>query len=183
MEQIKEAKAYALSDADLKGLTNQTNVLTYPTLNNVRNIDEILKHQSGGIGHAIVLYLTENEKTGHWVAIIKRGDTIELFDPYGNSARNLNKDLKGGFQAEQRGQVLEELVRNSGYKLIHNTSKVQPVSPDIQTCGRHTAARVMFAHLSLPEYLKTIRRLATEGGVSVDTFITALTEKFMKSMN
>jgi hypothetical protein len=179
MEQLKEAKAYALSDSDLKQLTGRTNVFTYPTLNNVRNIDEVLKHEKGGIGHAIILYLTDDEKTGHWIAIIKRGNTIELFDPYGNSPSTLNKDLKGGFQTEQRGTLLEDLVRRSGYKLIHNSSKVQPVSPDIQTCGRHTAARVMFSHLSLPDYLRTIKSLAKEGGVTVDTFVTALTEKFM----
>ena len=64
---IDVLKDYSLSDDDFnKILEPDTNIFTYPQLKNVRHIDEIFDRK----GRAIMLYLTENTHSCHWISLI-----------------------------------------------------------------------------------------------------------------
>ena len=178
-EELEDVKEYALSNSDIENLIGKTNIFTYPELENIRHIDEVFRKGKNGVETAIMLYLTDDDKTGHWIALIKKGNTIEMYDPYGNKPEKLNKEVGGAMNSSQKMGLLREKVENSGYNLIHNSKQVQPISPDINTCGRHAVMRVMFGHLPLDEYHKKINKLTKENGVSIDDLATALTFDFL----
>lgn len=178
-EELKDAKNYALSNTDIENIIGKTNIFTYPELENIRHIDEVFKRGKNGIDTAIMLFLTDDDKTGHWIGLIKKGNTIEMYDPYGNKPEKLNKEVGGRMNYKQDPHLLREKVEESGYHLIHNSKQVQPISPNINTCGRHAVMRVMMGHLPLDEYNKKIINIAKQNGVSVDDIATALTYDFI----
>jgi len=178
-EDLKEIKGYALSNHDIKELTPHTNIFTYPELKNFRSIDEVFSYNNNGVGTAIMLYLTDNEKTGHWIALIKRGNKIEMYDPYGNRPEELNKKVGGRMNGVQNPHLLRDLVERSGYDLVANGKQVQPLTYDVATCGRHSIMRVLFSNLSLNDYNKKIAKIAKDNGVSIDDIATGLTYEML----
>jgi len=168
-----EIKKYALSNFDIQKVVPHINIFTYPHLENVRHIDEVLdKH-----GRAIMLYLTDDDKTGHWTALLKQGNTIEVFDPYGIKPDQQGKFL-GGAMNEGKSKyqtLLTDLIKQSGYGMKYNKTRHQPVSRDISTCGRHAILRVLTSHLPLEEYNRRLKQIAQQSGVSVDDIATGMT--------
>jgi hypothetical protein len=177
-DKIQDLKSYALSNFDIKEVL-PTNILTYPHLKDVKHIDEILDHE----GRAILLYLTDNESTGHWISLIKRDGNIEIYDPYGFSPDKMGKSLGvGSGNLKRFGQdrpLLTSLIKNSGYGLKYNKKQVQPISRDIATCGRHALMRLLASHLSLEEYNRRLSKISKESGVSIDDIATALTSELL----
>ena len=81
---LQGLKSTPLSDKNIfDKLNGRTNIIMYNQLNNVKNIDDILKDNS------VVILFENRPKRGHWVCLIKyfnkkRGRwTIEFFDSYG----------------------------------------------------------------------------------------------------
>lgn len=173
---LAELKEYPLSNDDLKHLLPHTKIFTYPELEGLRSIDEIFHfHKKGDIGTAIMLYLTDSENVGHWVGLIKRGNQVEMYDPYGNPPEKLNQEVGGAMNGKQDPTLLRRKVEESGYKLISNPKQVQPVSMDINTCGRHVAMRLLFGKFPLREYNQKVSQLAKQNGKSIDDLATVLT--------
>ena len=177
-KQFDKIKEYSLSNFDIKKVLPHINIFTYPHLENVRHIDEVLdKH-----GRAIMLYLTDDERTGHWTALLKHGDVIEVFDPYGIKPDEQGKFL-GGMMNEGKSKyqtLLTDLIKRSGYGMKYNKTRHQPVSENISTCGRHAILRVLTGHLPLEEYNKRLKTIAKQSGVSVDDIATGLTADIME---
>lgn len=179
-KQIEELKEYSLSDGDFRDiLETDTNVLTYPQLHNYRHIDEIFDP----LGRAILLYLTEGKNIGHWVSLIKRGNTIEFYDPYGNPADTQQRTL--GLTPEQDrelngGQkILTEMVEDAGYTLVSNRMKAQQDAPNVNTCGRHAVLRTMMYHLPMRQYNRWLAS-GKGNGINLDDIVSAITDKLMR---
>lgn len=176
----RTGKEYALSDTDIQEVLKDmgepvTKIFKYPELGNVYHIDELLDRH----GRAIMLFLTEGEDRGHWISLLKKGDTIELFDPYGYAPDTQQVKLGGSkedmIEWGQDSPLLKDLVKRNGYKLVWNNKQRQPLSPDTNTCGRHSVMRLLFHKLSLPEYQKLIDKTVSSSGVSADDLATYLT--------
>ena len=174
-----EMKNYSLSDDDFDNILEpDTNIFTYPQLQNVRHIDEIFDRK----GRAIMLYLTENENTGHWISLIKKGDIIEFYDPYGFKAdtqqKNLeipiqqDRELNGGFP------LLTKLVNDAGYTLKSNKRKSQPFTDDINTCGRHAVFRTLLYDIPMEKYNKMLDSWENKD-IKSDDLITLLTNQLL----
>jgi len=86
---IDAIKSYALSNSDIERILGKTKILTYPELGDLRNWEDAFDEQ----GRSVVLFLTENEQTGHWVGLIRNDKTIEYFDPYGEAPEGDKKWL------------------------------------------------------------------------------------------
>ena len=172
-KQFDEIKKYALSNFDIQKILPHINIFTYPHLENVRHIDEVLdKH-----GRAIMLYLTDDDKTGHWVALLKQGDEIEVFDPYGIKPDHQGKVLGGAMNegASKYQTLLTDLIKQSGYGMKYNKTRHQPMSKNVSTCGRHAVLRILTGHLPLEEYNRRLKQIASDTGVSIDDIATGLT--------
>lgn len=163
---------YSLSDDDLRKLLGSgIKITTYPSLSSVHSIDELFDRK----GRAIIFYPQTDEQTGHWTCMLKRGRTIEFFDPYGDPPDYQKDTIPTPLleRMKMKEPLLADLLLSSPYKLIYNKEQVQELADDIQTCGRHCVARLLFGHLSVKDYRKRIKR----SGMTPDEFVVALTKQ------
>ena len=169
---VEDIRAYPLTDSDMKKIIPTLRIVSYPELLKATHIDQILDEK----GRLMLLYLTENQSTGHWVCLLKRRGTkvLEYFDPYGGYGPDGESRWLTPDQLEEFGQDtkhLSKLVRGSPYKLLINKTAFQKEKNDNNTCGRHCLTRLYLKHLSLPEYTKLVKG----SGVSPDDFVSGFT--------
>nr|WPF46477.1 MAG: putative cysteine protease [Lake Baikal virophage 3] len=174
-EKDDEILEYPLSDSDIKKILPGINVISYPELNDMSHIDQAFdKH-----GRCMILYLTEDEHTGHWVCMIKKGRNVEYFDPYGGykpdgESKWLSKEKL--VELEQDYPTLSKLLSDSKYNVKNNPYKFQKERNDIATCGRHCVSRLYFKDLTLDQYKKQI----DDFGTSPDEYVSAFTFRWLK---
>ena len=172
---LAAVEATPLSDADAREVVGpQLRCIRYPELADYESIDDVL----GPDGCAMILVLTTGPATGHWCSLLKRGNTVEWFDPLA-LAPDRERHWLSAQTLERLGEsepVLSELLRASGYKIIFNKTKLQRSSPDVSTCGRHCAVRLMHRDLSLPQYKRLIK---DSGARDADAFVSAVTANIL----
>ena len=99
-------------------------------------------------GCAIILYNKEEQKTGHWCALIRHDkDTVEFFDPY---ASKLDANLK--YSKNKFPTITAILKKNKVENVVFNNMRFQRMNNAIATCGRHCAFRVLMKDIPLEEY-------------------------------
>lgn len=167
---MEEAKAYALSDGDIRQLLGSgIKITTYPDLEKMNSIDELFDR----MGRAILFFPQTSEQQGHWSCLIKRGNTIEFFDPYGEPPE-AQKDTISNAQLERmrmKEPLLAELLTNNPYHIIYNKVQLQELKDEVNTCGRHAVCRLLFHRKPLAAYRETIRR----SGMAPDEFVVKMT--------
>ncbi|HXS59225.1 MAG TPA: hypothetical protein VN703_00235 [Candidatus Sulfopaludibacter sp.] len=145
---IKNCEDTALSGKDILKLTeNKTKLFRYSDLKNIRHIDEILYPNNC----AVILYEIKPE-IGHWTCIIKKGNNIEFFCPYGIFVDDHLKHCYKHFP-----NYLSRLIYNSNYGFINNHKRLQKMINSVSTCGRHVAFRIIMKDLNLKQYLKLFK--------------------------
>lgn len=162
-----------MTEDDIRKIIPTLKIMSYKDLLNCHNIDEALDHK----GRLMLLYLTKNEYTGHWVCLLKRRGTrtIEYFDPYGKEYMpDGEKKWLTPEEAERLGEAddhLSKLLLCSPYKIVYNKVPFQQHKNDMNTCGRHSVCRLYFKHLSLPEYANMV----ANSGLAPDDFVSSFT--------
>lgn len=159
-----EIKAYALSNHDIEQILEpDTRILTYPDFANLSSIDECFDK----LGRCIFLFLTESKSSGHWLCMIKRGNTIEYWDSYGEKPEAQRNWLsQEELEALGEGEpYLFNLLKQSGYKVYYNTHKYQKVSPVDNECGRWCCMRLVCKDLSNDKFLELINKLMKENNL------------------
>ena len=124
-------------------------------------------------GRCIMLYLTENATTGHWVCLLNKPSSIEFFDPYGERPDAPLQSLPEE-RREELGEaepLLTKLLRASGKPVYYNTYPFQRDKADVNTCGRHSVVRCLYSTKSLEEY----KKIMDTSGMTPDNFVSALT--------
>jgi len=170
----KDLRGYSLSNFDINKMIPTLKIISYPDLLKYKTIDQALDEK----GRLMILYLTQDEYTGHWICLLKKGNKIEFFDPYGNlkpdeeSAWVSKKKLA---EFDQDTHYLTKLLKESGSKVVYNKFPFQSENRDITTCGRHCATRLYFKHLTLPEYTQMV----LDSGMAPDDFVTNFTYKLI----
>lgn len=159
-------RAYAMTEEDCLKIIPSLRILMYPELENYRTIDEALDEK----GRLLILYLTENETTGHWVCLLKKDNIIEYFDSYGNfkpdgEATWLTKEKLRRFKQDKG--TLTKLLVESPYDIYYNKRHFQSKEDDVATCGKHCMTRLYLKHLNLPEYYQ----LMDDQPLSPDDFV------------
>jgi hypothetical protein len=169
----EELRAYSLSDDDIHKMIPTLRIITYPELLQYNSLDDALDEK----GRLMILYLTQNSHTGHWICLLKRGNVVEFNDSYGIKPDEESKWISKAKQKEFRQDThhLTKLLRESGNKVIYNKYPFQSSKRDTNTCGRHAATRLYFKHLSLPEYAQMV----LDSGLAPDDFVTQFTNKLI----
>lgn len=170
MGDIDKLKSYSLSDGDIRKLLgSDISIMTYPELKHMKHIDECFDSK----GRCIVLYLTESENSGHWTAMIKKDNSIEFFDPYGDSPEGVRKEINPAKREEldETRPYLQNLLRASGHSISYNRNPFQIDKPGINTCGRHCVTRLAHSDLPIDEY----KALIKSSGMSPDDYVTEYT--------
>lgn len=166
-------ESYSLSDSDIQNIVGGTAIFRYPELKQMASIDDAFDEH----GRCMMLYLTENADTGHWVCMLKKGNTVEYFDPYGGYKPDSERHWLTKEKQKELGEeypLLTEMLKP--YKVVSNPYHFQAMKNDMNTCGRHCCVRMLMAHLSLPEYEKMIKN----SGVEPDDFVTTFTSQVLK---
>jgi hypothetical protein len=161
---IAEYEKISLSNYQVFDLLNhKTRVLTYTELTKYDDINDVLEP----FGCFVLLYLSKKDY-GHWCCVIEHPDRIEFFDPYGTYIDDELENISGDFRkrSDQLFPHLTKLLFESGKPIEYNEYKFQKKGTNINTCGRHTAMRVLMKHLLLDDYhdfiTKTAKRLKTD---------------------
>jgi hypothetical protein len=161
MDIIKKLEKKSLSNTDiLKFLDNKTNIVSYPDLKKIKDIDNLLEP----FKCCVILYITHpNENYGHWCCLLKRKDitkkhdVIEFFDPYGiivdKELKWIPKPIrqKSGQDFPYITKLLLEAI-NKGYKIEYNNYRFQHKGENIRTCGRWVSLRLFYRNLTLEQF-------------------------------
>jgi hypothetical protein len=170
MNEVEEVRNYALSDGDIRQLLGKgVSLMTYPQLAEKRSLAECFDSQ----GRCIILFLTEDDHTGHWCCMLRTKKGVEFFDPYGDEPEEQLEDVPQSRleQLDQDQPYLTDLMRKSGIPIYYNTHAFQKERGDVNTCGRHCVSRLIFKDKTLEQYKKIIDKT----GLSPDDFVSGLT--------
>lgn len=171
---LERVKAYPLSDGDIRAiLGNDIKIFTYPQLKRFRSADDLFDSK----GRCLVLFLTEGPTAGHWCCLLKRGDAIEFFDPYGDSPEEVKDEIPKSKreQLDMNSPYLTRLLQASGRPVYYNTYAFQKEKRDINTCGRHCIVRLLYA----PKSLETYKRIIDSSGLSPDDFVSGVSASML----
>jgi len=172
---LNNLKSYSLSDGDIqKILPHDTNIITYPELQNYNNLNDVLDSK----GRAIILFLTDSNNNGHWISIIKHPNHIEIFDSYGTHPNDWAKFL-GGEKSQSPAQdisILKNLLKTANKPVINNNKAYQSKKYDVATCGRHATLRCIFHHMDIGQYDKFITGFKP---LSPDDLVTIITKEYI----
>jgi hypothetical protein len=155
----KELKKMVSEDDFVRnfGLDVKDKILKYSDLQNYKTIDELIPNKDD----FRILLLESEPSVGHWVCLIRKGDTLEFFDSYGKTHKGELKYIPK-FINKMLNQPDDYLTRimKSSKNPIFSTLKLQKENPDICTCGRHVIARILCskAGFDLNDYEKLIKR-------------------------
>lgn len=165
-EWLKKVQLYSLSDSDIRHIVGNVRIITYPDLENETIETLFEKHP-----YVVVLFLTEDDKTGHWQCLLKKDKSVELFDSFGVPADGNRKWLSSTKREELDQELPNYQIVFKDYdgELIFNNIKLQ--QENTNTCGRHIASRLLYNHLLLPDYINLIQ----QSGLTPDVFVTNLT--------
>ncbi len=155
---------YALSDEDIAHAAD-THVIEYSDLFNAPSLASVFDPK----GRVVMLYETTGPLSGHWVCMIRRGGSVEYFDPYGGIRPDGELKWLTPAKAAQLGEnqkTLSKLIAASGLSLTVNPFHYQAQTPGNNECGRHCVARVHFSFLTEPEYHRMVTSECRSAGYS-----------------
>jgi hypothetical protein len=179
IEEDKEILGYPLSDSDIRTCLPDLKILSYPDLNDMSHIEEAFD----SYGRCLILYLTENEHTGHWVCMVKKGGTIEFFDPYGEYRPDEHRKWLTKTKQEELDQdypTLTTLLKASKYKTVINPYHFQKDKRDIATCGRHCVARLYHRAMNIRAYKLWMDKECEKYSLNPDEMVSAFTFRLIK---
>jgi hypothetical protein len=172
---LKKALNYPLSDEDIQYILkpNKTNIVQYPDLVNVDDINTIFDK----FGRCII-FIPLSTTFGHWCCLLKKpNNIIDWFDPYGlapdTEKKWISKDVL--IKLHEDKPLLTNLLRKTqeenGTKILYNRHKWESERSGISTCGRWVALVCMLYNKSFDQINKMIK----DSNLSPDTFVTNIT--------
>lgn len=157
----------ALSDKQVLNLVGgKANIILYRDIHKYKSINEMLSPFN-----ACFILFESQPRYGHWCALIKVNPyLLEFFDPYGTYPDDTLGFIPPKFAKEsfQDHPYLSYIMMKSPYNLSFNEYQFQKKEPNIRTCGRWSAMRILFKDLPLEDF----KRIFLKGS---DKLVTKLT--------
>jgi len=169
MSDLEEVRSYPLSNDDINRILGGTKIYSYPELAEFPTLDDALDSK----GRMVVLYLTEDRNTGHWVCVWKDGKSVRYFDPYGNAPevpKSWNTRLKN-MRLGQAPNYMLKLLKGEGLPVFYNAHPYQHQGDDVNTCGRHVVTRLLLKDLGDEDYYELVK----DSDVNPDDFTSVAT--------
>ena len=144
MKDLKKSNFYEkiikfVSNFDILNIYPNSKIKTFAELDNYSDIYQLMPKTVD-----YVFLLTESEKnSGHWTLILRRGETFEYFDSYGNSPKEIlgftpkymNKILGNDWDSDL-GKMIDS-IRKKNINFSYNKNALQNIKDfRIATCGR-----------------------------------------------
>jgi len=152
------------------GLDVRSKILKYSELENYNTIDDLIPDKDD----FRILLLESEPRVGHWVCLIRKGDTLEFFDSYGKSHKGELKYIPKivNKMLNQPDDYLTRIMKSSKNP-IFSLLKLQNENPNIATCGRHVIARILTskAGYDLTDYERLIKKECQEREMPTDIIV------------
>jgi hypothetical protein len=182
IEHYKNCLSYMISNDDFTrwfSPTVQSKILKFSQLDDYKTIYDLLPDKPRDFR----IVLTESARnSGHWCCILKypdkKGNNIfEWFDPYGiKPPRELN------YVSKIVNKVLNQDKKDFTHliptvkkpdKFFFNKFKFQRLVNGVNTCGRHTIARILASQFGydLDDYIALVKEKSKETGMPIDILI------------
>jgi len=149
------------------GLDVKNKIMKYSELENYNNIDELIPNKND----YKILLLESKKNIGHWLSLIRTGDTLEFFDSYGKTHKGELKHIPKFINKllNQPDDYLTRIMKSSKNP-IFSTLKLQSLNPDVCTCGRHVICRILTekAGYDLTAYSKLLNKEVKKQGKPID---------------
>lgn len=184
---IPNPMSISLSGDQIKSLVPYPiNIYQYPDIKHFKNIDDLLRPS----GATVILFNTNETNEGmfgHWTCLLKtidddNNDSINFFDSYGivpdDEKKMINKHFMNiiGQTANYLSKLLLDAKTINNDVVEYNEKKLQQMKPNINTCGRHVAIRLILKDLSMNDYQKFMDQLKSKYKKSPDEIVTILTD-------
>ena len=114
--------------------------------NDLADYSEITDLLTKPIDFVIILIETTSDNVGHWVTVLKYGNTIEFFNSYGKAPDVQKNTLISKAKNIEFGQTqnyLTNLLVKSDFNIVYNKLQLQKYSNNSATCGRFVCARIL----------------------------------------
>lgn len=170
-----DSQANSFSDLDIKHFLPKAKVLKYSEF--VRS-GKTIKQLMGKQEHPIVLLFELKQSSGHWTCLSRLPDgTLSFFDSYGFKPDDELKFVPDHFkkQSKQDHTYLINKMLEDGAPVEYQPYKLQKMSKDICSCGRHVIARLAFSNLPIEQYVDLYRtgsKRYGNGFMDVDSIVT-----------
>lgn len=136
----------------VRATNGEAKIRIYSDVYKMRSIDELFE------GHDAIalLYQIKSVNYGHWVALIRRDNTIFYADSYGDLPEEpldyVSQEIKR--KCHENHHYLARLILEGGYECDFNDVPLQQLSEGINTCGRWVVSRIIFSSLSNENWAK-----------------------------
>ena len=174
-DELKELRADSMDDSEIKIQDKDIKIITYNELKDYKSIGELLPKKKD---YVILLYQTESEHSGHWVALCRYEDNIFYFDSYGKPCDEPQKWNNKGIMIPN---LLSDLLDKGDFNVYENNKQYQKRAYLINTCGRHCVNFIQFFknfNFDLFDYCKVMKELKTNLKKSYDDIVCALINEF-----
>jgi hypothetical protein len=170
---LHDLSEYALGEDDLRKLLGNVPIYRYPELEKLSSPEEMFK----GHDAVIILFLTEDQDTGHWLAVLNYPDHYEVFDSFGVAIDGNRTWLSKAelLEFNETAPLLQQLLSKGNKPVTHNTTKLQ--QDDSDTCGRWVAARILNRAMPLPQFVSMMKGGAGKPDDTVTRMIYSLLGK------
>lgn len=167
-DEREEVEGEPMGDDDIKRYFPNADIIVYNDLNKYNTMDDLLPTDKS----FCFMLIESSPQKGHWVSLLKYGDTIEHFCSYGTKIDGYiswNDKITNQELGQQSKQLTNLLKQHKG-GVVYNPIKYQGSGADVNTCGRHCTFRIqqMKDGKNLDEYYNYMKRLKNNMGVDFD---------------
>jgi hypothetical protein len=167
---MEEVELNSISDTELKYYLPSVIIKTYPELEHINDIEELLPKNGS---YFILLYL-DTTNSGHWTTLKRFNNDIQYFCSYGTYPdKQMNwygKELR-----EKLGETelyLTKLLNKTKLNVNYNDIDYQNKDNfDIVTCGRH-CINFIKSKKDLKQYFKMMSKLKKDSGKDYDELVS-----------
>ena len=133
----------SMTGQDIENYLPNCKIIEYNDLADYNEITDLLTKP---IDFVIILIETTADNVGHWVTVLKYGNTIEFFNSYGKAPdvqKNTLISKAKNIEFNQTQNYLTNLLVKSDFNIIYNKLQLQKYSNNSATCGRFVCARLL----------------------------------------
>jgi hypothetical protein len=173
--EIKDRISKPLTDGDIERHTGIKEVLKYSELKNYKSIEDLLPTDKS----AVIILIEDKLNSGHWVAVMRYGKTIEYFNSYGakwdTDWKFVNRMVRMilGENTNEMTRLMDKASAD-GWTTIWNKHRFQKLDSKIQTCGRWCVLRIEMMKMgyNLQEFYDFIKKREKEMGEKSDFIVS-----------
>ena len=165
----------ALSDVQLRQILQDPKARVVPVheirSKNMQNMDDLL----GPAGWVVLLYEFA-ENSGHYLAVLRHQNYIEIWDSFGKAPEVA---LSTNFTYDNPDvHILQKLVEATpgldASRTVHNTQQFQEDTENSQVCGRYATFRILHRDMEMDQFNHMMS--GVQKHMKTDDFLTLITD-------